>query len=285
MIDPALHPDREARAAAPRDATTPDAAPPCELLPWDSEFWGFPIGRVVGNTLTPEHAARVDDWAHDHAVRCVYFLARPDDPTTTRAAEDGGFRLVDVRVTMTRRKGAPLPQPAAGAVPVRIRESRPEDVELLCAIARRSHGTTRFYADPNFPNERCADLYATWIERSCNGYDDVVLVAEVEQVPAGYITCNRPRENALGTIGLMATDERGRRHGVAASLVAAGLSWLEREGATRIAGGGQARNPGIIRLVERYGFSFKKVDLWFHKWYGVHDLARERREAKPRARR
>ncbi len=69
-----------------------------------------------------------------------------------------------------------------------VRPAQPSDLEALMQTARSSFHDSRFYSDPNFPRSRCDDFYASWIEKSCNGYADFVLVAENAGEPADFIT-------------------------------------------------------------------------------------------------
>jgi ribosomal protein S18 acetylase RimI-like enzyme len=48
------------------------------------------------------------------SIECLYFLADPGDPETAPLAEESGFRLVDLRVTLDRRLGGSGPESAAG---------------------------------------------------------------------------------------------------------------------------------------------------------------------------
>ena len=48
----------------------------------------------------------------------------------------------------------------------------------LEAIARTAFTDSRFYADPNFSREQCADLYARWIAESARGFADALLVTD-----------------------------------------------------------------------------------------------------------
>ena len=77
-------------------------AVPCEILDWDSAFFGFRIAKVRGDLLNQEKAIQIDRWCSQFGIRCLYFLSRLDDATTTRAAEHNGFRLVDIRMTFAR---------------------------------------------------------------------------------------------------------------------------------------------------------------------------------------
>jgi GNAT superfamily N-acetyltransferase len=227
---------------------------PGELLEWDTEFWGRTIGRVRGGRLDETRLADVDQWARANDVECLYFLADADDPASAHVAEHGGFGLMDVRVELER--------PAARAeLPEGLREATPADRERLRAIAASSHGATRFYADPRFPDERCDDLYDTWITRSLDGWAAGVLVAE----PGGYVSCHLDGET--GSIGLIAVEEGARGGGVGVSLSLGAVAWCAARGAERMTVVTQGRNVPALRTFGRAGFLVSTVGLWFHKWY------------------
>ena len=231
----------------------------CTLLDWDTEFWGVPIGRVEGDALDPGRLGAVDEWADENAIACLYFLAGSADAPTAHSAEAGGFRLMDLRVELGR--------PAAGDdLLADLRDARPGDADALRAIARASHGVTRFYADPNFPDERCDDLYDTWISQSLEGWADGVLVAEVDGRPAGYVSCHLD-ETGAGSIGLIAVDAHVRGAGLGVALSRGAVAWCRDRGAERMSVATQARNAAALKTFQRAGFLVESIGLWFHKWY------------------
>ena len=158
-----------------------DAGEPCELLEWDSAFFDLRIGRV----RTPSLRDRLDDvlaWTRDQRLDCLYCLVDASDVECVRAAEDGGFRLADLRVTLQlefpdRRSGPPGP---STPLPEGVAFFEPADLPALCAIARTSHYDSRFYNDPHFDRERCDDLYETWLRQACGGRSAAVLVVRQE---------------------------------------------------------------------------------------------------------
>jgi dTDP-4-amino-4,6-dideoxy-D-galactose acyltransferase len=233
-----------------------DAAP-AALLPWDTEFWGVRIARVEGDAMTAERAAEVERWAAANDVACAYFLAG-EDAATAHAAEDAGFRLMDVRVGLGR--------PTAPAGPdARVRPFRADDLPALRAIARASHGATRFYADPRFPRERCDDLYDVWIARSAEGWAEAVLVAEHGGRPAGYLSVHV--DGGRASIGLVAVAEAARGGGLGAALVDAGIGWAHARGLPEIGVVTQGRSAAALRVYERRGFAVESLGFWFHIWY------------------
>jgi RimJ/RimL family protein N-acetyltransferase len=242
----------------------------CELLDWDTRFWGFSVARVKRERIERAAMRAIDAWCWEHAIRCLYFLADDTDPTPHHAPESCGFRLVDIRTTLVYRQGrSQCSPPAAG---ITIRDSRPADVPMLRLIARHSYDATRFFRDPNFPRERCHRLYETWIARSCYGYADVVLVAERAGRPIGYLSCHLAREatrgvGRAGSIGLVGVSAEARGTGVGQALVAAGLDWFAARGVERVDVVTQGENRVAIRLYERCGFTLASAQRWYHKWY------------------
>jgi dTDP-4-amino-4,6-dideoxy-D-galactose acyltransferase len=234
---------------------------PGRLLDWDSAFWGVRVGRAEGNVLSEKRWAELDAWARAHGVDCLYFLATADDPGTIGVAQKAGFDLVDVRIE--------LAQPSTRSDRVaRVRAYRSADLPVLREIARRSHRNTRFYADGHFSRERCADLYETWIVRSCvEGWADHVLVAELAGRPVGYVSLHFDPVMRRGSIGLIAVSEEATGHGLGAELVAGALGWCRDSGAESASVVSQGANVRAQRLFQRCGFRTTWTGLWFHRWY------------------
>jgi undecaprenyl-phosphate 4-deoxy-4-formamido-L-arabinose transferase len=237
---------------------------PCELLEWDTEFWGVRIARVRGDALDGPAAKRVDDWCREHGIECLYFLSSLD-PRSTAAADDAGYSLVDVRVTFGITVADHAPRPVNEGPPgLSVAPARRDQWEALKEIARVSHGTTRFYFDPNFPDERCGELYEIWLEKQLNGAAKLVLVAELDGEPVGYSTVASATEPHTG---LTAVSERVRGRGVGAALVMHRLNWLQEHGVEHFSIITQGRNIPAQRLYRHCGFEPEQHQLWFHKWY------------------
>jgi ribosomal protein S18 acetylase RimI-like enzyme len=240
-----------------------DPGDPAELLPWDSGFFGFSIGRVRGESLDHQRATKVDEWAARNGVACLYLLAGAEDAATARVAADHGYRQVDQRLTLVRR--AETGPAAAGAGRrggiAEVREARESDTDALLAIARDAHTDTRFFFDGGFPRERCREMYATWLDRDLTDPDTTVLVAVAAGEPAGYITIggDEPR------IGLVAVAEGHRGEGLGAALVDAALAAAPSGADVRVVT--QGRNAGALRMYESRGFVTETAASWFHKWF------------------
>jgi ribosomal protein S18 acetylase RimI-like enzyme len=240
---------------------------PCEYLEWDSRFFGLRIARFRGRRLDVDALARAQAYCREERIDCLYFLADSGSPETHRLAQAAGFQFVDVRVTLER----PLAGYAIRPAPA-VREHRPSDRERLREIARVSHHDSRFYADPRFARPLCDGLYATWIDRSCDGWADCVLVAEAEGVPAGYLSCHLQSaagsigQSLAGSIGLVAVDGAYRGRGLGGQLVHAACAFFQARGMERATVVTQGRNIASQRLYQRCGFFTSEMQFWYHYW-------------------
>ncbi len=245
---------------------------PCRFLDFDSEFFGRRIARVLAPRLGAAEARGIHAFVRDESIDCLYYLARSGDRESIRRAEDLGFRLTDLRLTIARPLQAPgleLPAERPGAV----RLSTPKDVPALAEIARVSHRDSRFYSDPHFPEARCDDLYALWIERKCTGGADAVFVAEHEGRPAAYLSCDL-HEGDSGQLDLLAVAPAARGHGLGTLLTAVSLRWFAERGKRRAFLVTQGSNAHSLRLFgEGFGFVPQELELWYH-WWPAEDAAR-----------
>ncbi len=247
---------------------------PAELLAWDTQFFGFRVARVAGETLDAAAAEQVDAWSRAQAVRCLYFLARPDDPDTLRAAEDRGFRLVDVRLTFGLPLGGQAWTPAPAAV---VRPAEPADAPALDEMARAGFTDTRFFFDAGFPRERAEALYALWLAGDLQAAAQdpaqaAVWVAGGEPGrPAGFLTARL--KEGRGQIGLVGVGVAARGRGLGQALVRTALAWCAARGAAEVRVVTQGRNLGAQRLYQRCGLISQALQLWYHKWYSpVEDV-------------
>jgi dTDP-4-amino-4,6-dideoxy-D-galactose acyltransferase len=236
----------------------------CRLLEWDSAFFGLRIARAEPAVFGAEGRSLFDAWCGLNQIDCVYLLADVADQSTIASAESAGFRLVDIRLTLdtTLSQGVPA---AVGPAHGSVRAACPDDMKALKAIARQSHRETRFYADGHFDPRRCDDMYETWIERSCSGWAERVVVAQAEGAPAGYVTCH-VRAPGEGQIGLVAVKAASRGLGLGSAMIDEALRWFEGRHVTRVSVITQARNVNAMRFYQRAGFSMTSIQLWYHKW-------------------
>jgi dTDP-4-amino-4,6-dideoxy-D-galactose acyltransferase len=239
----------------------------CRKLEWDSDFWGFGCAQLLGERLEKGQLAEIDVWCGRQGITFLQYLAPVDDPTSARAAGEGGFHLVDERITLSCGIARETSHPAPPRI--ELRPGRAQDLEELEAIARVSHTASRYYNDPGFPRAGCDSLYAAWIQRSLEGaLADIVFVPVVDGNAAGYVTCKRDAQAAnKGWIGLLGVGPEAQGRGLGGALVQRAIDWFQQLAVEEVLVVTQGRNQAAQRLYRRCGFLTHDTGLWYHKWY------------------
>jgi dTDP-4-amino-4,6-dideoxy-D-galactose acyltransferase len=229
-----------------------------ERLDWDSEFFGFPIGRV-GNDVGASDIAAATREADERGLRCAYLYVAAKHERLLDEAQRLGFMVRDVRVTLQ------------GRVP----ESSPERIEVkpaglaafdrLATIARERFQATRFFADPGFDRDRCRELYVAWLRRGLQPSPDrVTLVATKSR---GFVVCRFDRPTNLGEIELIGVAKGAARQGIGSALVAGAQATFAREGLEYMRVVTQGGNIAAQRLYQHHSFHAHEMGLWLHRWH------------------
>jgi GNAT superfamily N-acetyltransferase len=94
-----------------------------------------------------------------------------------------------------------------------------------------------------------------------------VLVAEIDGLPQGFITCHIRENRREGDIGLVGVSEQARGQGVGKSLMKSALCYYYELGVNSVFIAMQGSNIVAQRLCEQTGFSMYSLRLWYHKWF------------------
>lgn len=239
-------------------------SPLIRFLEWDSDFFGKRIASVCTETVTGGLLGAAVQKGIEERIDCLYLLLPAEDSSMVREAEASGFHMADIRMTLSKSitPDKSIWQPLSAD----IRLSKSEDVPYLSLIAAAGHTDSRFYSDPGFPNELCDRLYATWIEKSCNGYAQAVLVADQNGQATGYTSCHINPDGS-GQIGLVGVSADFQGQGLGKRLIAESLRWFASQGCSMVFVVTQGKNVGAQRLYQKNGFLTSSLQLWYHRWF------------------
>lgn len=230
-----------------------------ELLPWDSEFFGFPIGRISerdGPNSIAQSLARADG----NGIDCLYYLVPADDVPALHDALRHGFEPYDIRVEFERLLGGPAPPDADAPV----REAELADEPVVAELAAQTIAPTRFTFDDHFPPERIPLLYAEWVRRGLrSGPARRVLIAEPA---AGFVVCGLGNEDAIGSIELIGVARRFAGRGIGRVLMHKAHALMREAGCDRTRVVTQGRNVAAQRLYQCLGYRTVTVAWWLHRW-------------------
>lgn len=235
---------------------------PGVFLPWDSEFFGFRVGRLYARQLTPPALSTLMTWAVGEQLRCLYFMADASSAETLTLAHAGGFKFVDMRVDFALDLTHPSPTSSTNG----LRPATATDLPGLEAISRVAHQDTRFFKDTNFPAHRSADLYAEWIRRDFK-MNHILVATGTDAQPVGYVTCQLDATAGTGRIGLIAVAESERHRGLGRILVAGALRYFQQCQCKQALVATQASNIAAQRLYQSQGFRTIETGATFHRWF------------------
>lgn len=239
----------------------PDA--PWHPVSWDEDIFGVKTARIR-STRPERHAlgATLEEirvWG----AGVVHLLVDADADESIRAAEERGFRLVDVRVTLQWDVTPSRPVEKEGFV---LKSAAAGDRDALEGIARSSYGLSRYYRDSRYSRERCGELYTRWIRQCCDAPSGVVLVADAGGTAAGFVACEALPGSASGSIALFGVAERHRGRGLASFLLGGARSWFSNVPVETVTVVTQGRNIDAQRAYQRGGFLIRQMQFWYHLW-------------------
>jgi dTDP-4-amino-4,6-dideoxy-D-galactose acyltransferase len=249
------------RAVKPRRESS-DAT--FDILPWDTDVFGFPVARFRDSVRSAESLARAIELLRDRAVHLAYYAFPWDDAGLRDIARAQGGRLVDRKVTYSAACSEIVAEPPSAGVDV-VRYEPDEPDETLIRLARQSGEYSRFRTDPRVEPRVFEHIYDAWIRNSANRtMADDVFVARIDGITAGLVTvgerCGR------GDIGLLAVDARARRRGVGRALVARARDWTLSRGMSAAQVVTQGENTAACALYEACGYRAEQVLAVFHFW-------------------
>jgi dTDP-4-amino-4,6-dideoxy-D-galactose acyltransferase len=224
---------------------------------WDSQFFGFPIGTVQCQSITPTELELLRQEARERKLNLVYiFESEPfshQSPLHT-------LPLVDQKVWYTKTLTA------AEVTPLKLKSvlGQPATTQLQ-NLALESGSLSRFKLDPNFAPEKYAELYNTWLSASLNGTKAwEVFVTMQDGYPTGLVTLEE--HSGTASIGLLAVSPQYRGQGLGKELVQGALNAAWQRGFTRMEIVTQGKNHAARSLYERFGFVVGKIENVYHLW-------------------
>ena len=230
-----------------------------QILDWDSQWFGIPIGRADLPEITDSSAAEVDMWARKQGLQCVYVFVANDQPNRKCPP---GFKPMDVRIEYELNPLLLAKGPADASASM-----RPDEQEAVCTLARRLFTETRFSRDTGFPPARVSELYAEWVRRDSAGCIPGCLVIRDGADIAGFVTGRTdPGDATRGSIGLLGVAEPHRGRGVGKHLLDQICRVFEKAGASRVTVVTQEANLAACHLYESGG-SIIARGRWYHRWY------------------
>lgn len=236
---------------------------PYRILPWDSRFFGFTVGRILPAHLTATELADALQRAKGEGYTVLYWAARPDQENYDAALAAGGALMDRKRTYVHNLEKLDLNDLTVNWFIESYRQAEPDEELQRLALAAGEH--SRFLRDPRFGESAFERLYLEWIRNSVRrDFAEEVLFIEDFGRKRAMLTLGLDRGRP--DIGLVATEADYRGKGMAGDLVRASLVWAINRDYREAQVSTQAENTGACAFYEAMGYRLEREDWIYHFW-------------------
>jgi len=233
-------------------------------LEWDSQFFGFPIGRLHADNMAVEQLGKILEHAGQVKPQFIELFCDISDHESIFSCENSGFHLADVRILFKKN---PLVSAATGSLPEGLCFKKADDVasDQLKKISKSLFENSRYYRYRKFDRERIDLLFQTWIEKAVLGEfdDECYCIFDDAEILA---FCSLKYNGHAASIGLFGVNPGHKNRGLGTMLLSYVFDLLFNRGITGVTCITQGRNSGAMRLYQENGFTAAKLTLCYYRW-------------------
>jgi dTDP-4-amino-4,6-dideoxy-D-galactose acyltransferase len=222
-----------------------------EKLTWDSDFFGYPVGKLV---LESSDVFPGADALSNYQLVYVFSKNGINDLQNPMAE-------VDRKTTLTKSVNPDAEYPFHTS----IEEYEGGGDDSLRKLAIESGIYSRFNKDKHFKNNEFERLYTAWIENSIAKRDaGHLLVFREEGIIQGFVTLTIDTDRSH--IGLIAVDRNYRGKGIGLALLYAACCQTKVRELPVISVVTQLENVPAIELYFKAGFEISETIHVYHIW-------------------
>ncbi|NJB37075.1 GNAT family N-acetyltransferase [Croceivirga sp. JEA036] len=226
-----------------------------ERLEWDSEFFGYEIGKLSWEQTFDFQFLK--GYALESNYRLIYIFSE------TPISELETY-LVDRKVVLSRDLNDCISTKDDLQLIVPYKHTA-ENFTALLELVLESGVYSRFKLDKNFENKEYEKLYEEWIKKSLEKDKHVCYVYLDNNLIHGFITLEE-KENYLSDINLIAVHNSARGKGIGNKLINKSIQISKKRGLTKIQVATQMANSPAMKLYKKNGFRIQKVSHIYHYW-------------------
>ena len=229
---------------------------------WDTDYFGVLSAKVIlKDSISEFESDALIDFLSCFDFVTIYNLHNNKE-NNYWLGKHMGMYLADINVQFIKNLSVGFVE---SENPAEIFEAYQHDERVL----RIAHGAfiySRFFNDPNLPRDKAKGVYAHWAENAFGKSERYYALAKNQGEIGGFILFSFNTNTSVGTIELLAVDERHRGLRVGKSLIAGVEKFMNQKGIENIKVGTQADNSSAIRFYTSCGFNQKTCNSIYHYW-------------------
>ncbi|MBL7056457.1 GNAT family N-acetyltransferase [Candidatus Woesearchaeota archaeon] len=146
----------------------------------------------------------------------------------------------------------------------KVRLYAEKDLTFLKRMSRGAFKNVHWYANKNLKKSDIDKIYVKWIENSCKGRADFVLVYEEKGEVRGYISCRTTKTS--GIIDLFAVKSVSRGSGIGSELIKSALYHFKKKGKNKVEVKTELWNTAALNLYIRNNFRISNILSNVNMW-------------------
>ena len=231
-----------------------------EFLPWDSDFFGFGVGRI-NNSIDYKELSSIAQEGKKNSIRLFYYLTLVEQDINLLNSHFRIARLVDKKVLFYKKNLIPKVYDD-NKVNEYFKKAPNKD---MYALAIESGMYSRFKVDPEIPNGKFEELYRIWIENSVNKKkaDKVFYTGSLKKL-SGIVTIEKLQH--VAKIGLLSVDSKFRGQKLGSYLMYCCENYCVKNNLIRLDVYTQADNHTACSFYSSNGFEIDNIKYVYHLW-------------------
>lgn len=223
-----------------------------EFDKYNSEVFGIKMGNVrnINPHSTNKDIVQMINQAKCEQYRHLNIKIDPNHKMLINLLLANNFKLVDTQL-MFRIDTNKYCKNIINTGSFGFREHRNDDLPQLIRIAKSSYTLDQYHSDSSLDNALCDLYYAKWIENSCLGFADKVMVIDQNDSINGYITLKYDVDKAIA--GLAAVRKEFRGKGIFTFMISSTLDMLYNENIKTMLYGTQITNVAVLKTIGHFG--------------------------------
>jgi len=247
-----------------------------ERVPYLTEYWGFPMGRISGldeaKTISEDFAEYLVEQfllqAKNEGWKFIDTNLSIENTIFAEALVCHGFYPVQgfIQLDATTDRGW-VPTGMNNPM-ISIRRIKESDFSWIKEAYSLVDFPNHFVDDGGFNKTKAMMLYVRRYREVYEKRLGEVFVADIEDRPAGALIAIVDKEkntNLMSGLGII-VHPWAQRQRVAQTLIAYRQGWYQRQGVKRVSFGVSIANRKIINCMAQMGFKIGVSTLTFHKW-------------------
>lgn len=230
-------------------------------LKWDSEFFGFKIGKVTGSYNLAQ-LQNIREQLKKNNFSVAYWKVNVSDAASIEAANKMQLFLGDTKITYSIPVNDFVLHDKNLFKPLAYTGKLNEELVML---AMKSGEHSRFKTDKNFAPGTFEKLYTEWMKKSITKeLAEEIFIVTVNEKITGMITVGKNGMRA--EIGLLAVADEYQKKGMAKALVHTAINWAKENKYEIAQVVTQKTNIAACNLYESCGFKIESEKLVYHIW-------------------